>query len=235
MRSVIIAGSIVVVALVMGVAGLGGYWHYKVAPLMAHEELKIVPHPFVPVQVDAVRKFDLGYATFSLPSSVAGEFYHFAGKAVVGFGPTPTPPYPTAFFGPADGNGESYREYLLSFVMLGMFWYRHNHQYHHFHKITEGMLVLHFVQLAAAAFFPFCAALVGRYHNNLLSIVIYLGCVFVYTWAMSVNWIVARKSGALGAEVTAADYLRIRTKGLRGCLIISILLAVVVIEALLQR
>jgi len=112
MRSVIIAGSIVVAALVLGVAGLGGYWHCKVAPFMAHEELKIVPHPFVPVPVDAVRKFDLGYATFSLPSSVTGEFYHFAGKAVVGFGPTPTPPYPTAFFGPADGNGESYREYL---------------------------------------------------------------------------------------------------------------------------
>jgi len=31
---------------------------------------------------------------------------------VVGFGPTPTPPYPTGFFGPADGNGESDREYL---------------------------------------------------------------------------------------------------------------------------
>jgi uncharacterized membrane protein len=125
--------------------------------------------------------------------------------------------------------------YLLSFVMLGVFWYRHNHQYHHFHKITEGMLVLHFVQLAAAAFFPFCAALVGRYHSNLLSIVIYLGCVLVYTWAMFANWIMARKSGALGAEVTAADYLRIRSKGLRGCLIISILFAGVVIEALVCR
>jgi len=120
--------------------------------------------------------------------------------------------------------------YLLSFVMLGMFWYRHNHQYHHFHKITEGMLVLHFVQLArppsSRSAPPSC-----RYHNNLLSIVIYLGCVLVYTWALSANWIVARKSGAFGAEVTAADYLADSRQGLRGCLIISILLAVVVIEA----
>jgi uncharacterized membrane protein len=125
--------------------------------------------------------------------------------------------------------------YLLSFAMLGMFWYRHNHQYHHFHKITEGMLVLHFVQLAAAAFFPFCAALLGRYHSNLLSIVIYLGCVLVYMWAMFANWIVAKRCDALGAEFTAEDYLRIRTKGLRGCLIISILFAGVVIEALVRR
>jgi uncharacterized membrane protein len=122
--------------------------------------------------------------------------------------------------------------YLLSFAMLGMFWYRHNHQYHHFHKITEGMLVLHFVQLAAAAFFPFCAALLGRYHSNLLSIVIYLGCVLVYVWAMFANWIVAKRGGALGAEVTAADYLRIRTRAFRGCLVISILFTAVVIEAL---
>ena len=124
--------------------------------------------------------------------------------------------------------------YLLSFVMLGMFWYRHNHQYHHFNKITEGMLVLHFVQLAAAAFFPFCAALMGRYHSNLLSIVIYLGCVLVYMWAMFANWVVAKRCDALGVEVTAADYLRIRTKTLRGCLAISILFVIVLIEALLQ-
>src|SRR6185436_12762553 len=45
--------------------------------------------------------------------------------------------------------------YLISFVVLGVFWYRHNHQYHSFHAISRGMLVLHFVQLAAAAFFPF--------------------------------------------------------------------------------
>jgi hypothetical protein len=43
--------------------------------------------------------------------------------------------------------------YLISFVVLGVFWYRHNQQYHSYHAISRGMLVLHFVQLAAAAFF----------------------------------------------------------------------------------
>ena len=124
--------------------------------------------------------------------------------------------------------------YLLSFVMLGMFWYRHNHQYHHFHKITEGMLVLHFVQLAAAAFFPFCAALVGRYPRNGLSALVYVGCIFVYLWAMFANWIVAKRGGALGAEFTTADYLRARTKAIRGCLVISIVFTAVVIEALVH-
>jgi hypothetical protein len=129
MRSVIIAGSIAVAALVLGAAGLGGYWHYKVAPLMAHEELKIVSHPFVFVPVDEVRRFDLGYATFSLPSSVAGEFYHKADQPVVTFGPTPTPPYPMGFLCPADGNGEPFREYLSTVATAtgnpAMSWYEY--------------------------------------------------------------------------------------------------------------
>ena len=56
--------------------------------------------------------------------------------------------------------------YLLSFAILGVFWWRHNHVYHFFRTITSKMLVLHFVQLAAAAFFPFTAALYGRYPTN---------------------------------------------------------------------
>jgi uncharacterized membrane protein len=128
----------------------------------------------------------------------------------------------------------TFASYLISFATLGMFWYRHNHQYHHFLRITEGMLALHFVQLAAAAFFPFCAALFGRYHDNGLSIMIYLGCILVYLWAMSANWIVAKRGGALGAEVTAEDYRRIRTKGLRGCLVVAALFAIFLIKALLH-
>src|SRR2546425_3417736 len=34
--------------------------------------------------------------------------------------------------------------YLLSFAVLGMFWYRHNRQYRHFRVINSGMLALHF-------------------------------------------------------------------------------------------
>ena len=128
----------------------------------------------------------------------------------------------------------TFGSYLLSFAMLGMFWYRHNHQYHHFLRITEGMLALHFVQLAAAAFFPFCAALFGRYPRNGLSVVVYVGCILVYLWAMAANWIVAKRGGALSAEVTAADYLRTRTKALLGCLVISIVFTAVVIEALVH-
>src|SRR5947209_4051234 len=64
--------------------------------------------------------------------------------------------------------------YLLSFAVLGMFWYRHNQFYRHLKYITKGGLALHLLQLAMAAFFPFCAALLGRYPTNALSQVFYI-------------------------------------------------------------
>jgi uncharacterized membrane protein len=117
----------------------------------------------------------------------------------------------------------TFASYLISFVMLGIFWYRHNQQYHHFHLITKSMFLLHLVQLAAAAFFPFCAALLGRYPTNGLSPVVYIGCVMVYLWAVYANWVVAKRCKAFNAEITAADYLLARNRMFRGCLVISIL------------
>ena len=117
-------------------------------------------------------------------------------------------------------HASTFGSYLLSFLMLGMFWYRHNQHYPHYQTITRVMLGLHFVQLAAAAFFPFCAALFGRYPTNNLGSVIYIGCVLVYMSAALANWVVARRSGALGCEVTDAEYQRIRNRTMRGVVII---------------
>jgi uncharacterized membrane protein len=124
--------------------------------------------------------------------------------------------------------------YLISFVVLGMFWYRHNQQYHNFRVITRGMLVLHFVQLAAAAFFPFCAALVGAYPTNGLSLVFYLACILVYAWASFATWVLARTSGATVHELTAAAYSRSRDRWFRACLVVSSLFVVYLIRALTQ-
>jgi uncharacterized membrane protein len=131
-------------------------------------------------------------------------------------------------------NATTFASYILSFLMLGIFWYRHNKQYHHLKVITRSVLALQFVQLAAAAFFPFCAALLGRYPTNALSIVIYTGCGLVYTWATFANWVAARRSGALGPEVVEANYLLIRKKLFRTSLRISIAFAFMIIFALFR-
>jgi uncharacterized membrane protein len=129
----------------------------------------------------------------------------------------------------------TFGSYALSFLMLGMFWYRHNEQHHHCHIVTRGMLAFQLIQLALAAFFPFCAALLGRYPTNQFSGVLYLGCVFVYLWATFGNWQEARRSGALKPSVSTSEFLRIRKRVLRSCFIISMMFAILVMNMIRAR
>jgi len=119
----------------------------------------------------------------------------------------------------------TFASYLLSFLVLGMFWYRHNQQYRHFRVISQGMLALHFVQRVAAASFPFCAALVGRYAVNPLALVFYLACILVYAYSSFATWVVARRSGSLSVELTDAAYRRSHRRLMSTCLTISALFA----------
>jgi uncharacterized membrane protein len=109
----------------------------------------------------------------------------------------------------------TFGSYLLSFFVLGSFWYRHNHQYRYFHTITVPILVLHFIQLAAAAFFPFCAALFGRYPFNPLSAAIYVGCVLTFQLATILAWVVGRRVGAMTTELSDETYRRTLRRTLR--------------------
>jgi len=116
--------------------------------------------------------------------------------------------------------------YVLSFLVLGAFWYRHNVQARHFRVINRGMLALQFVQLAAAASFPFFAALLGRYGPNPLSPVAYGGCILVYARASSATWILAKRSGCMSEALTPAEYRRSKRRGLLLCAIVSVVFAV---------
>ena len=98
--------------------------------------------------------------------------------------------------------------YLLSFFVLGNFWYRHNQHFQHFQFITRRMLNLHFILLATAGFFPFCTALLGRYTQNGLSCAVYTGCILIHASAGLRNWQAAWKAEAMTPETTVADYKR---------------------------
>lgn len=119
----------------------------------------------------------------------------------------------------------TFASYLLSFFVLGNFWYRHNHLYRYFRIITPAILILHMVQLASAAFFPFCAALFGRYPFNPLAASIYVGCILVFQLASLAGWMVGWRSGAMSPELTRDVYRRSAIRMLRMGLVASALLA----------
>jgi uncharacterized membrane protein len=120
-------------------------------------------------------------------------------------------------------HGATFFSYMLSFVVLGVLWYRSNQTYRHFHHITKPMLVLHLVQLAMAASFPFCASLFGRYPINPLSMVFYSGCILVYAWASFAQWVTAHISGAMNPSLSQVDYKRDFRRSLRGCVVITVI------------
>jgi uncharacterized membrane protein len=115
--------------------------------------------------------------------------------------------------------GHSFLSYILSFIMLGILWYNHNNYYQYLQQITKSIFSFTLLQLAAAAFFPFCAALFGRYPINHLSIVIYLGCIMVYLWSCLIQWFLAKRQSVLVPQLTSATYIQIRKGNMIGSII----------------
>jgi uncharacterized membrane protein len=115
--------------------------------------------------------------------------------------------------------GPSFLSYILSFGMLGIFWHSHNNYFQYFQQVTKSIFSLTLLQLAAAAFFPFCAALLGRYPINQLSIVIYIGCVMVYLWSCLIQWLLAKRQSILTPQLTSATYNQIRKGTMVGSII----------------
>jgi uncharacterized membrane protein len=124
--------------------------------------------------------------------------------------------------------------YLLSFFILGMFWMGHNIWYRHYLRITHGMLVFQMIQMALAAFFPFCASIFGKYPTNPLSQIIYMGCCAMYLWAVYLQWILARRSGALAPPPDEKLYPKIQKGMLSGGLMTTLLCLMYVLMAVLR-
>jgi uncharacterized membrane protein len=120
-------------------------------------------------------------------------------------------------------HASTFVSYLLSFAMLGLLWFHHNTLYRHFTRITLPMFAMQLVQLAAAASFPFCAAMFGRYATNSLAQFVYVSCVMIYMWAGLVSWVAAKRAGTLDERCGPELYKRLRNGSLRGAIIPSVL------------
>jgi uncharacterized membrane protein len=130
-------------------------------------------------------------------------------------------------------NAAIFGSYLLSFLMLGMFWYRHNQLFGELQVVTATVLGFQLLQLATAAFFPFCAALLGRYPTNGLSIVIYVACVFIYNLASLGVWHGAYGLASHKVAVSTSN-LRLRRRIIRACIILFGLLCLTIAIAFVR-
>ena len=125
-------------------------------------------------------------------------------------------------------NRATFFSYLLSFLWLGIVWARHNEHFRHIETITKGVLALQLLQLATAAFFPFCAALVGRYPTNHLAMVIYFGCAVAYAWASQLGWLVAERAGALSPRLSDSARQQYGNRNLRRAILLTVFFGAVI-------
>jgi uncharacterized membrane protein len=90
---------------------------------------------------------------------------------VVGIG---VPNVPDRAFGCAlDGKVPEITSFFISFVVIGYYWLAHHRFVSQLVALEQGIIMLNLLYLAAIAFTPFPTALVGRYEQFSVTVVIY--------------------------------------------------------------
>jgi uncharacterized membrane protein len=63
--------------------------------------------------------------------------------------------------------------FFVSFVVIGFYWLAHHRFFSQLAALEQGLIMLNLVYLAAIAFMPFPTALVGKYENFAITVIIY--------------------------------------------------------------
>jgi len=63
--------------------------------------------------------------------------------------------------------------FIVSFLVLGMFWVSHHIEFHYIKKLDNKLIWLNMCYLLFVSFIPFSAALLGRYPHNQFAVVLY--------------------------------------------------------------
>ena len=115
--------------------------------------------------------------------------------------------------------------YIISFIMLGIYWIGHHNQMHYIKKVDRTFLWLNLSFFLTISMIPFSAALLGEYPKEQLSILIYglnlilSGMMLYLIW----NWAVSKK---LTIKITPKFRRFVNTRILLAPIIYSLALVV---------
>ncbi len=109
----------------------------------------------------------------------------------------------------------SFLSWLISIVMLGVFWFHHQRVYRWLERVTRTSFVIHLALMTTAAFFPFCAALMGRFPGNRAAMLAYIGCIWLHVTLLATLWLVAERQKTLSPQLDLSEARRIRRRYLR--------------------
>lgn len=78
--------------------------------------------------------------------------------------------------------------YLISFIILGMFWYLHHFSFHYIKRSNGGLIWLNILFLMFIALIPFSMSLFGEYEDEQLPIVLYAGNILLVHIMRFILW-----------------------------------------------
>ncbi|HEY1090165.1 MAG TPA: TMEM175 family protein [Burkholderiaceae bacterium] len=92
--------------------------------------------------------------------------------------------------------------YFFSFAMLGMFWVWHHRLAEKVREIDLPLLICALCFLSLICFFPFAAALLGRYTTNLTALLIYVPVIGLLLALQTLFFMIAMRRGRVVESVT---------------------------------
>ncbi len=107
--------------------------------------------------------------------------------------------------------------YLFSFLMLGLFWAWHHRLAAKLRQLDGVLIAVSLLFLAEVSFFPFAAALLGRYPLNAASLMVYLPTVAMILNLQAAFYGLARRRGLLHEDLDAEQALAPHRRNLKGC------------------
>lgn len=109
--------------------------------------------------------------------------------------------------------------YFFSFAMLALFWVWHHRLVERIQTFDLPALLCTLCFLALICFFPFAAALLGRYPLNLAALLVYVPLTGLIVILQTVMFKVAMLRGLLLDSVSAQDVAATHKRNLMGCAI----------------
>ena len=106
--------------------------------------------------------------------------------------------------------------YFASFFMLGLFWVWHHRLAEKVRAFDRALLVLTFCFLSLVSSFPFAAALWGRYHLNVGSMVVYGPVLGLILFCQVLFLAVARRHDLLREDVDPAEIRQAHKRNIMG-------------------
>jgi len=101
------------------------------------------------------------------------------------------------------------KTYVLSFLVIGIYWISHHFQFHYIHRADRTLLWINVFFLMVVATLPFSTAVLGRYERYQSAIVLYSVNLLLVGLVNAIHWAYVTHERRLVAPDLSAQVVRI--------------------------